>query len=92
MRKFIKEKRFEFVNGGWSSNDEACPTFQDLIDNMMTGHQFLAKEFGIMPRVGWLVDTAGHSSANARIYSEMGLEALFVGRLDREDMSKRIED
>lgn len=27
MRGFVEEGRFEFVNGGWSSHDEGCPTF-----------------------------------------------------------------
>jgi hypothetical protein len=92
VKKFVKEKRFEFLNGGWSANDEACPTYEDILDNMMTGHQFLQKEFGVTPRVGWLLDSFGHSSANARLYADMGLEALFVGRLDKRDMEKRFEE
>jgi hypothetical protein len=89
MREFIKDARFEFVNGGWSTNNEACPTFQDLIENMMVGHSWLFKEFGFVPKVGWLMDTAGHSSGNARLFSDMGLEALFVGQLDHKDLAKR---
>ena len=34
-------------------HDEACPTFEDMIDNMMIGHDFAMKEFGVAPRVGW---------------------------------------
>jgi len=49
---------------------------------MMKGHQFLKKEFDVTPRVAWLLDSFGHSSANAWLYSDMGLEALFVGRVD----------
>jgi len=56
---------------------------------MMKGHEFLKKEFGVVPRVGWLLDSFGHSSANARLYAEMGLEALFVGRLDHNDIDLR---
>lgn len=79
------------MNGGWSANDEACPAYDDIVDNMVTGHQFLQKEFGVTPRVGWLLDSFGHSSANARLYADMGLEALFVGRLDVRDREKRFE-
>lgn len=89
VRQFVKEGRFEFLNGGWSANDEACPAYEDIVDNMVTGHQFLQKEFGITPRVAWLLDSFGHSSANARLYADMGLEALFVGRLDVRDREKR---
>lgn len=38
VKQFVKEKRFEFINGGWSANDEACPAYEDILDNMMTGH------------------------------------------------------
>jgi hypothetical protein len=34
----IREGRFEFANGGWSSSDEATPSFEDMIDNMYIGH------------------------------------------------------
>ena len=25
VRNLVREGRLEFVNGGWSANDEACP-------------------------------------------------------------------
>jgi len=27
LRKWVKEGRWEFLNGGWSTNDEACPSY-----------------------------------------------------------------
>lgn len=92
LKEFVRQGRFEFLNGGWSANDEACPLYEDIMDNMMTGHEFLQKEFGVVPRVGWLLDSFGHSAANARLYADMGLEALFVGRLDHKDKEKRFEE
>lgn len=44
------------------------------------------------PRIGWLLDSFGHSSTNARIYADIGLEALFVGRLDIRDKEKRFAE
>jgi alpha-mannosidase len=88
VRQFVKEGRFEFTNAGWSANDEACPTYDDIIDNMMIGHRFLKEEFGVTPRVAWLVDSFGHSSGNARLYSDMGFEALFVSRMEKEEQSQ----
>ena len=41
LKKYVKEGRFEFLNGGWSANDEACPIYEDIIDNVMVGHEFL---------------------------------------------------
>jgi hypothetical protein len=33
-KKLIKDKRFEIVNGGWVSPDEACPSYNALIENI----------------------------------------------------------
>jgi alpha-mannosidase len=49
---------------------------------MLWGHKFLKEEFDVTPRAAWLIDSFGHSAANARLYSEMGFEALFVGKID----------
>lgn len=64
-------------------NDEACPHYEDILNNMWLGHEFLKKEFdGYTPRVGWHIDPFGHSNANPRLFAEMGLEAWFFARLD----------
>jgi hypothetical protein len=38
MRTLVREGRFEFVNGGWVASDEACPIYEDLIENIAFGH------------------------------------------------------
>jgi alpha-mannosidase len=88
----VREGRMELLAGGWSSHDEACPTYEEFIANMMAGHQFILKEFGVTPRVGWQLDPFGHSSTNARLYAEMGLDALIFARLDRIEKSKRMSN
>mmetsp|Transcript_33580 Transcript_33580/g.51654 ORF Transcript_33580/g.51654 Transcript_33580/m.51654 type:complete len:234 (-) Transcript_33580:2604-3305(-) len=92
LKQYVKEGRFEFLNGGWSANDEACPNYPDIINNMMMGHAFLKKEFGVVPRAAWLLDSFGHAAGNARLYADMGLEALFVGRLDFQDRNERAKN
>ena len=90
VRRLVKEGRLEFVNAGWSMHDEACPHFEDMINNMMYGHRFLLEEFGVKPRVGWHIDPFGHSNANARLFADMGLEAWFFARLDHTDKDERL--
>ena len=92
MRKWVSEGRLEFVNGAWSANDEALPTYQDIIANLMKGHEFLKEEFDFVPKAGWLMDSYGHSAANARIYADMGMEALFLGRMNLREKHKRSLD
>ena len=58
-------------------HDEACPIYEDVIDNMKIGHEFILEEFGVKPRIGWSIDPFGHSNANARMLAEMGFDAFF---------------
>jgi len=52
---------------------------------MITGHNFLKKEFGVIPKVGWMIDAFGHSSANARLFADFGFDIMFVARDHYED-------
>lgn len=88
-KKLIKNGQLELINGGWSMHDEACPTYDDMINNMMIGHLWLADEFGVLPRIGWQPDPFGHSNTNTRLFAEMGFDALFFARLDYKDQEKR---
>lgn len=56
---------------------------------MMLGHEFLAKEFGVTPKIGWNVDTFGHSATNTRIFAELGFDAMFFSRLDHLEKDNR---
>jgi len=75
-------------------HDEGTTLNEDIMNNMMLGHEFLEREFGdyARPRCGWHIDTFGHSNANARLFAEMGLEAWFFARLDFQDKEKRMAD
>lgn len=73
-------------------HDEACPHYEDMIHNMMKGHDFAMKEFGVRPRIGWQIDPFGHSNTNARFFAEMGFDAWFFARLDYQDKKKRLRE
>lgn len=88
----IQSGRLEIVNAGWSMHDEACPHYEDMMNNMMKGHDFLLKEFGVKPRIAWHIDPFGHSNANPRLFAEMGFDAWFFARLDFQDKQKRLAD
>ncbi len=90
VRQLVMEGRLEFLNAGWSMSDEACPHFDDFINNMQAGHDFLMKEFGVRPRVAWHIDPFGHSNAAPRLFAEMGFDAWFFARLDYQDKLRRL--
>lgn len=71
-------------------HDEACPIYDDLIENMLIGHNFIKETFGVKPRIGWQLDPFGHSNTNARLFAEMGFDAWFFARGDWEDKRTRL--
>lgn len=92
VHKFIKNGQLELINAGWSMHDEACPTYEDMINNHIIGHQWILDEFGVKPRIGWQIDPFGHSNTNARFFTEMGFDAWFFARLDYVDKDKRMNN
>jgi alpha-mannosidase len=91
-RKLVENGQLELINGGWSMHDEACPIYEDMIENMMMGHNFILQNFGVKPRIGWQIDPFGHSNTNARFFAEMGFDAWFFSRIDYQDKNKRMND
>jgi alpha-mannosidase len=89
VRQLVKSGQLEFINGGWTSNDEACPSYEEIIMNMMTGHAFLQKNFGITPKHAWHADAFGHSSATVELFARMGFESISFARIDDEDKTYR---
>jgi len=78
------------VNAGWSMHDEAAPHYEDMINNMYLGHQFLKEEFdGYTPTIGWHIDPFGHSAANPRLFHDLGFDAWFFARIDYQDKNER---
>lgn len=41
VKGLVKNGQLELINGGWSMHDEACPIYEDMIENMMFGHRFI---------------------------------------------------
>ena len=73
-------------------HDEACTHYDDMMNNMMLGHEFIVREFGewARPHVGWHIDPFGHSNANPRLFAEMGFDSWFFARIDFEDREVRM--
>jgi hypothetical protein len=41
VRMLNQQGRFEIINAGWSMHDEACTHYEDIINNMYFGHNWL---------------------------------------------------
>ncbi|EDV58294.1 lysosomal alpha-mannosidase [Drosophila erecta] len=94
VTKLVNEGRFEFTGGAWSMNDEAAVNYQAVIDQFTVGLKFLDDTFGACgrPRVGWQIDTFGHSREQAAIFAHMGYDGQFFSRMDHNDKDARMNN
>ncbi|KAJ3628804.1 hypothetical protein MTP99_013243 [Tenebrio molitor] len=90
----VNNGQLEIINGGWCMNDEANTNYQSTIDQYTLGLRFLEDTLGPCgrPRVGWQIDTFGHSREQASISAKLGFDSLFFMRMDYRDKNKRLED
>lgn len=92
VKKLVANGQLTFVNGGWCMHDEAATHYVAMVDQQSLGHRLLLEEFGAdgVPTVGWQLDPFGHSATHAALLSaEDGMDALFFGRIDYQDLDLR---
>lgn len=90
FRRYVKNKQFEFINGGWVANDEACTYYDDIIDNIILGHRWLKDNLDADPAIGWQIDSYGSSATHSALLAQAGYEALLFSRADYMDRKTRI--
>ena len=44
------------------------------------------------PKIGWQIDTFGHSKEQASIFAQLGFDGMFLGRVDYQDKAKRMKN
>ena len=94
VKDLVKEGRLEFVNGGWSMNDEGCTHYNAIIDQMTYGLKFIEDNFGLdaRPRIAWHIDPFGHSAEQASLFSQMSFDGFFFARIDYADKALRAKE
>jgi hypothetical protein len=70
-------------------HDEVCPTYQDMLLNLMRGHSFLWDEFQYIPRVALALDKSGHSITHPRLLAESGIQSLYVLNVNPKEREQR---
>jgi hypothetical protein len=90
VRWLIANQQLSFANGGWCMHDEAAAHYMGMVDQTTTGHAFLWKQLGVVPKIGWQLDPFGHSATQASLLTSLaGLDALYFGRIDYQDLALR---
>ena len=62
------------AGGGWVQHDETLNSFDAVIHQVTEGRLFIQKHFGVKPRVGWQIDTFGHSRLTAWLAEQLQLD------------------
>lgn len=89
IKALVKRGQLELLHGGMVSTDEACPNYSDILRNFELGQDFLRTEFAVEPKIAWQLDTFGHSSAIADLFSEMGMETVVFARMNEQSLEQR---
>ena len=85
FKGLVENDQFEFINGGWVSNDETCTYYEDIIDNFILGQRWLKNNIGVESTIGLQVDSLGNSATHVGLMAQAGYEASFVSRVDEND-------
>ena len=62
-------------------NDEALPSYSQILMNFDTGLTYLDELFGVRPNIGWQVDPFGQSKVHVSILSKLGYDGLISNRV-----------
>ncbi len=92
MKRLVSEGRVELVNGGIAANDHATTYYEDTIDQMTYGHQFIWNTFGVKVEAGWNVDSFGSSIVDNYLNEEMGVRNIFMSRMNYQEKARRMKE
>jgi lysosomal alpha-mannosidase len=70
-------------------HDNACPNYEDIIEDYYYGHRWLKRHFIRMPKIGWHVDPFGHSASLPILLDKMGFMGLVINRIHHRDKRNR---
>ena len=92
LKTLIKQNQFEFVNGGISQADTACPHHEDLRENLYYGISYLKRNLNTLSKGGWQIDPFGHSKSFSYLLSLFGMKDLVINRIGDDLKKKLVED
>ena len=92
IRRLIANGQWEWVNGGISQADEACPFYEDLINNFFYGQRYLKTRFGSVAKTAWQVDPFGHSNTLFYLAAKFGMTHGVFWRMDERTRRQWAKD
>lgn len=81
VKILVNENRLIFIGGGWVINDEALPSYKEMMLQMRLGLEFLRNTFNVRPTIGWQIDPFGSSASTVAVLYKLGYEGLVENRI-----------
>ena len=83
VRKLIREGQLEIVTSGWVMPDEAITTAEDIVDQLIEGHQWVHDKLGTIPTNAWANDPFGYSGVFPYILKSSGIQNMVILRVQQ---------
>jgi alpha-mannosidase len=80
VRRFVEEGRWHVTGGQYLQPDLNGPTEMGLRRQILHGRRYFKSRFGVIPKVGYNVDSFGHPATLPDILADHGYEAYVFHR------------
>ncbi|HIE41040.1 MAG TPA: glycoside hydrolase [Candidatus Aenigmarchaeota archaeon] len=80
IKKYVKEKKIELVDGEYLMADTMLPQGETLIREILVGKSYIKKKFGINVEVMWQADSFGLNAQLPQIYKKSGYKYVAFRR------------
>lgn len=78
--ELVRQRRLEFVTGGWVMADEANAHWLGLLQQLTEGQSWLRRRLNVTPTASWSIDPFGQSATMPLLLRAAGQRDLLVQR------------
>ncbi len=76
LNNLIKENRLEITGGSYNQPDNANPSGEELLRNILYGKEYIETFFPLKAKSSWQLDVFGHSLQFLQILNQLGINSI----------------